>query len=101
MIYYIPKVFRADGKGRNSRIYQNFFVCLNICIYIVRFQICHVCQKYISNICPIHKTGGKKIINNYRPVSLLPICGKIFQRLIFNSLFEYLQKCKLEPMILV
>ena len=48
-----------------------------------------------SNICLIHKKGDKKIINNYRPVSLLPNCGKIFERLIFNSLFEYLEKYKL------
>ena len=48
-----------------------------------------------SIICPIHKKGVKQIINNYGPVSLLPICGKIFQRLIFNYLFEYLEKFKL------
>ena len=28
-------------------------------------------------------------MENYRPVSLLPICGKIFDRLIYNSLFEF------------
>ena len=28
-------------------------------------------------------------MENYRPVSLLPICGKIFERLIYNSLFEF------------
>ena len=48
-----------------------------------------------SNIFPIHKKGEKQIINNYRPVSLPPICGKIFERLILNSLFEYLEKYKL------
>ena len=48
-----------------------------------------------SNICPIHKKGDKQIINNYRPVSLLPICGKIFERLIFNPLLEYLEIYKL------
>ena len=32
---------------------------------------------------------------NYRPVSLLPICGKIFGRVIFNPVFEFLQKTKL------
>ena len=32
-----------------------------------------------SNICPIHKKGGKQIISKYRPVSLLPICGEIFE----------------------
>ena len=28
-------------------------------------------------------------MENYGPVSLLPICGKIFERLIYNSLFEF------------
>ena len=45
-----------------------------------------------SNIYPIHKKGDKQLINNYRPVSLMPIWGKIFERLIFNSLFEYLEE---------
>ena len=33
--------------------------------------------------------GDKQLIENNRPVSLLPVCGKIFERLIFNSLFNY------------
>ena len=44
------------------------------------------------NICPIYKKDDKQVINNYRPVSLLPIYGKIFERLVFNSFFEYLKK---------
>ena len=42
-----------------------------------------------ANVVPIHKKGDKQLIENYRPVFLLPICGKIFERLIFNSLFNY------------
>ena len=42
-----------------------------------------------GNIAPIHKKGDKQNIKNYRPVSLLPICGKIFERLIFNKRFMY------------
>ena len=30
------------------------------------------------------------MIKNYRPVLLLPICSKIFEKVIFNSLFKYL-----------
>ena len=45
-----------------------------------------------SNICPIHKKGGKQTINNYMPVSLLPICGKPFERVIFNSLYKYVEE---------
>ena len=29
-------------------------------------------------------------MKNYRPVSVLPICGEIFERLIFNELFNFL-----------
>ena len=43
-----------------------------------------------GNIVPIHKKGDKRFVSNYRPVSLLPICGKIFERLIYNSLFVFL-----------
>ena len=43
-----------------------------------------------GSIVPIPKKGDKPILKNYRPVSLLPICGKIFERLIFNELFNFL-----------
>ena len=45
-----------------------------------------------SNFVPIHKKDDKQLLQNYRPVSLLPICGKIFERIIFNPIFEYLEK---------
>ena len=45
-----------------------------------------------SNIVPVHRKGDKEVVGNYRPVSLLPIFGKILERLIFNSLFEFLHE---------
>ena len=41
-----------------------------------------------GNIVPVHKKSDKQDIKNYRPISLLPICGKIFERLIFNKMFK-------------
>ena len=38
-----------------------------------------------GNIVPIHKKSDKQNIENYRPISLIPTCGKIFERLIFNE----------------
>ena len=43
-----------------------------------------------ANIVLVHKKHDKQLIKNYRPVSLLPICSKTFERVIFNSLFTYL-----------
>ena len=48
-----------------------------------------------GNIIPIHKKGEKQNIENYRTVSLLPICGKIFERLTFNEMFKYFSVNKL------
>lgn len=31
-----------------------------------------------SNIYPIHKKNDKQIIKNYRPISVMPVGGKIF-----------------------
>ena len=43
-----------------------------------------------SNIVPVHKKGDKQLIKNYRPVSLLPICGKLLEKLTFNSIFIFI-----------
>ena len=42
-----------------------------------------------SNIIPVQKKSYKQFIDNYRPVSLLPICGKIFEKLLFHSIFKF------------
>ena len=47
-----------------------------------------------ANVTPIHKKGDKTDVSNYRPISVLPICGKIFERIIYNSLYNYFEKNK-------
>ena len=42
-----------------------------------------------GNIVPCYEKGDKQNLKNYRPVSLLPICGKFFERLIFNEMFSF------------
>ena len=44
------------------------------------------------NTVPVRKEGDKKIADNYRPIYPLPIVGKIFERVLFNSIFKYLNK---------
>ena len=48
-----------------------------------------------SNICPVDKKEDKQVINKYRLVSLLLFYGKIFERLISNSVFKHFEKHKL------
>ena len=44
----------------------------------------------LANVTPVFKKGDKQSHKNYRPISLLPICGKIFEKIIFNNLYSYL-----------
>ena len=41
---------------------------------------------------PAHKKNDKRLVNNYRPISLLPIFGKIFDKIIFNRIYHFLLK---------
>ena len=49
----------------------------------------------LANVTPIFKKGDKQLIKNYRPISLLPICGKAFEKLIFNNLYNHLTRYNL------
>ena len=45
-----------------------------------------------SNIIPAHKKNDKQLVNNYRPISLLPILVKIFEQISFNRIYDFLLK---------
>ena len=43
----------------------------------------------IGKITPIHKKDNKENLENYRPVSTLPVFGKIFEKIIFERLYNF------------
>ena len=42
-----------------------------------------------ANVTPVHKKDDKQLIKNYRPISLLPVFAKVYERIIFNNLYNY------------
>ena len=44
----------------------------------------------VAKITPIFKKGDPQIFDNYRPISILPIFGKIFEKLIYARLYDFL-----------
>ena len=48
-----------------------------------------------ANVVPVHKKGNTQMLNNYQSVSLLPICCKLFEKIIFDTTFQHLMANKL------
>ena len=46
----------------------------------------------LANVIPIYKSGSTMELNNYRPISELNIFSKIFERLIYNKLIQFLDQ---------
>ena len=44
------------------------------------------------NVVPVLKKNDKKLVKNYSPISLLPICGESFKRILYNSVFHFLNQ---------
>ena len=45
-----------------------------------------------ANITPIFKNESRNHKTNYRPVSILPIVSKIFEKIMSNQLLSYFEK---------
>ena len=43
-----------------------------------------------SKCCTDPQKNDKQILSNYRPVSLIQVCSKIFERLIYNSMYRHI-----------
>ena len=46
----------------------------------------------ISIVTPIHKADSKLLVTNYRPISLLPVFSKVFERLVHRRLLNFLMQ---------
>ena len=45
----------------------------------------------VARITPIFKDGDKTEKPNYRLISVLPVISKLFEKLVFNQLYQYMK----------
>ena len=88
-------VNKACGPdGISGKIFKNCSGSLSYplsLLYRLSYNSGIVPQEWkMANVVPVYKKGSKSSVVNYRPISLLPICGKLLEKLIFNSLYLYL-----------
>ena len=54
----------------------------------------------IAQVLPLYKNNDPMLFNNYRPISILPLLSKLFERLMYNRLIDFIEKETIEHSIL-
>ena len=49
----------------------------------------------LANVIPLYKSDDSFVFNNYRPVSLLCVLSKVFEKVMYNRLLEFLETYKI------
>lgn len=83
-----------DGINTNTVKYIKKYISGPLCfIYNLCFKSGIFPNQFKKAIiCPIYKKGDARLVNNYRPISLLSVFSKLFERCIKNRLVKYLDE---------
>ena len=55
----------------------------------LRVGICPLELK-IAKVVPVFKSGDPRLFTNYRPISVLPFLSKVFEKIVYNYLFDFI-----------
>ena len=72
--------------------YQNFIVPIT---HVMNLSIINGVvpnELKVAKVVPIYKSGDRRLINNYRPVSVLPCFSKILEKLMYNRISNFIHK---------
>ena len=76
-----------------------FYICPQNFNFLCHLEVLETKMHYIlvvrylkiGKIIPVYKKGNNKLIDNYRPISLLPTISRIFEMTIYCQLYEYIE----------
>ena len=98
----VHKVVADINVSKSSGLENISSMVIKECFKILNPQITHMYNLSIEYtmfpnawkkalVIPIPKTGNLKQVKNYRPISLLPLPGKILEKLVHAQLSNYLE----------
>ena len=44
----------------------------------------------MARVTPVFKKGVKSNLINYRPISVIPVVSKVFEKIVYDQLYQYL-----------
>ena len=64
-------------------------------IYLTLLEGVFPSELKVANVLPLYKADDDMLFNNYRPVSLLSVLSKVFERIVYNRLISILENNKI------
>ena len=98
-VYKIVKLFKS--KTSNDFVNLNMSLIKKV-IDCIKLPLCNICnvsfvtgtfpeKMKIAKVVLLFKSGEKNVLNNYRPVSLLPQFSKVLEKLFSNTLSSFIE----------
>ena len=75
-------------KDVSEVLAKPFCHLINICLQTGSVQN----EFKIGKLTPIFKSGSKHLMDNYRPISVLPVCSKILEKCVHHQLTSFLEE---------
>ena len=86
------KATTGEIPGKVLKNCENCFFDLNNCINEAIRNNKFPDSLKLSDITPVYKKLHPSDKTNYRPVSVLPLLSKVFEKIIYDQLYEYLEQ---------
>ena len=81
----IPPIFlRSCADYLFKPLTKLFNISLRTGMFPMKWKLAH--------LTPIHKSGDTSAVDNYRPISILSISGKILESLVYRQILPYIYK---------
>ena len=96
----IPNLIPFYKKYKKIRLEETSLVPLTLIIsgmhctvycILICLKIFPDCLK-IAKVIPLFKSGDPCDLNNYRPISILTLISQVFERVVHNRIYRFLEK---------
>ena len=81
------KLLRMVAPAKSNSLTSILNACLT--------QSCFPSEWKKANVTPVPETGDMNEMNNYHPISVIPMLAKVFECIVRDQLFEYVEKNKI------
>ncbi|MEM9001882.1 MAG: reverse transcriptase family protein [Bacteroidota bacterium] len=78
------KILKRISLSISPHLTHLFNLCLAHGVFPDEFKI--------ALVVPIYISGSKSSFTNYRPISILPILAKVFEKIVYQQIIEYLNE---------